>query len=47
MMDYTKPEVVVLGEAVSVIENRIGKATEVILETPTGRRMAPAYDLDE
>ena len=47
MIDYKKPEVMLLGEAVHVIENRAGKATPVLLETPTWRRMSPAYDLDE
>jgi hypothetical protein len=47
MMNYTKPEVVVLGEAIHVIENRISKVPQGILETPTQRHLAPAYDLDE
>jgi len=47
MMNYTKPAVMVLGEAARVIENRISKAPQRILETPTRRNLAPAYDLDE
>jgi hypothetical protein len=47
MINYTKPEVVFLGEADCVIENRTSKAPRVILETPTRRNLAPAYDLDE
>ncbi len=47
MMKYRKPEVVALGEAACIIENRISKAPQSILETPTRRNLAPAYDLDE
>jgi hypothetical protein len=46
-MNYTKPEVAVLGEAVCVIESR----TQKILGTPTdgvpSKKFNPAYDLDE
>jgi hypothetical protein len=45
--EYTKPEVVVLGEAVHFIENRISKTPLGILETLTRRNLAPAYDLDD
>jgi len=47
MMNYTKPEVVVIGEAACVIDNRISKMPRGILETPTCRNLAPAYDIDE
>ena len=47
MTEYTKPEVVVLGEAVHFIENRISKTPLGILETLTRRNLAPAYDLDD
>jgi hypothetical protein len=47
MIDYAKPEVVALGDAVRVFENRICKAPQGVLETPTRRNLAPAYDLDE
>jgi hypothetical protein len=47
MTGYTKPEVVVLGEVVHFIENRISKTPLGILETPTRRNLAPAYDLDD
>jgi hypothetical protein len=47
-MNYTKPEVAVLGEAVRVIESHV-KGT---IGTPDGgqfpkNRLSPAYDLDE
>jgi hypothetical protein len=45
-MNYTKPEVAVLGKAVSVIEHINVKGT---LQPPDGTRqlVSPAYDLDE
>ena len=45
-MNYTKPEVAVLGEAVRVIENRISKYPKQVLES-FKTLQAPAYDLDE
>ncbi len=47
MMKYTNPEVVVLGEAARIIENRISKAPQGILETPIRQNLTPAYDLDK
>ncbi|MGA9304260.1 MAG: hypothetical protein WBW31_02535 [Candidatus Sulfotelmatobacter sp.] len=47
MIDYSRPEVAFLGEADRIIENRTSKVHRVILETPTLRNLAPAYDLDE
>jgi len=47
-MNYSKPEIVVLGEAVRVIENRIRKGCPTLIETVTSRKdLCPAYDLDE
>lgn len=44
-MNYTKPEVAVLGEAISVIEHVIGKSNTT---TDFGlSKVTPAYDLDE
>jgi hypothetical protein len=48
-MNYTKPEVAVLGQAVRVIEGVIGKT---YMGVPDGgllqpRFTQPAYDLDE
>jgi hypothetical protein len=48
-MNYTKPEVAELGQAVCVIEGVIGKTTS---GTPDGalrqpKFNQPAYDLDE
>lgn len=45
-MNYNKPEVAVLGEAVRVIEQRTGKLPQQIVETLTTKQNA-AYDLDE
>lgn len=45
-MNYNKPEVVVLGEAVRVIEQRTAKTPHQIVETLTTKQNA-AYDLDE
>ncbi len=42
-MNYTKPEVALLGEAVSVIENTHQKPGI----SSDGRAVNPAYDLDE
>lgn len=45
-MNYTKPEVAVLGQAVRVIENVIPhKPVGPIVDGPFG--LNPAYDLDE
>jgi|HubBroStandDraft_1064217.scaffolds.fasta_scaffold95380_3 hypothetical protein len=46
-MNYTKPEVVVLGKAARVIENRFSKNSHALLETLNRRNLAPAYDLDD
>lgn len=45
-MNYTKPEVAVLGKAVRVIEQQTGKGNVTFYD---GRPLAgnPAYDLDE
>jgi hypothetical protein len=45
-MNYTKPEVAVLGEAVRVIEHQTGKGTITVFD---GKPMSgnAAYDLDE
>jgi hypothetical protein len=46
-MNYTKPEVAVLGEAVGVIES-FQKPGTVNIEPSTGKRvLSAAYDLDE
>jgi hypothetical protein len=46
-MNYAKPEVVLLGEALHVIEQLI-KGQGAITETMNPRfKMTPAYDLDE
>ncbi len=46
-MNYTKPEVAVLGEAVRVIETRIPhKPTGSVLDNGV-KNFNPAYDLDE
>ena len=46
-MNYTKPEVAVLGEAVNVIEQNLQNKT--IHVVPDGFKLlaSPAYDLDE
>jgi hypothetical protein len=43
-MNYTKPEVAVLGNAVNVIEN-LAKPDTNVLDSLIGQH--PAYDLDE
>jgi hypothetical protein len=43
-MNYTKPEVAVLGDAVRVIENHT-KVSPASLDGP--KTIQPAYDLDE
>jgi hypothetical protein len=45
-MNYTKPEVAVLGNAVQVIEQRTAKIPQEVLEPPHALQNA-AYDLDE
>jgi hypothetical protein len=46
MMNYTKPEVAILGEAARVIQQFI--KGNILIEPATGkRRLNPAYDLDE
>jgi len=45
-MNYTKPEVAILGEAVRVIEN-FHKGGTLQIEVSTGKRVLDAaYDLD-
>ncbi len=46
-MNYTKPEVAVLGEAIRVIENRVSKPSTAIIEAIGVPKMNPAYDFDE
>ncbi len=48
-MNYTKPQVAVLGEAVRVIEQRPlqGKQIQSSTDSPTFKVVNPAYDLDE
>jgi len=44
-MNYTKPQVAVLGEAVRVIEQTGAKPYTNSADSPMGQH--PAYDLDE
>jgi hypothetical protein len=46
-MNYTKPEVAVLGDATVVIEQTISKANPVVPDGTGGKHLNPAYDLDE
>ena len=46
-MNYTKPEVAVLGQAVRVIEQRNGKGHTYVGDGQTIKVLTPAYDLDE
>jgi|HubBroStandDraft_4_1064222.scaffolds.fasta_scaffold504180_1 hypothetical protein len=46
-MNYTKPEVSTLGNAVTVIEQISGKPTTPPVDGPATHRTGPAYDLDE
>jgi hypothetical protein len=46
-MNYTQPEVAVLGQAVHVIENLARKPIASVTDSLTGRHTNPAYDLDE
>ena len=47
-MNYTKPEVAVLGQAVRVIEQLFqGKTVPSIDRWPDADKLNPAYDLDE
>ena len=47
-MNYTKPEVNVLGQAVEVIESTISKLNPRVPDGQVGKKAAtPAYDLDE
>lgn len=45
-MNYTKPEVAVLGEAVSLIEST-GSKPSLIAGDSGFTKVNPAYDLDE
>ena len=46
-MNYTKPEVAVLGQAVRVIENHITKVPVGTFDAlQPSKRLAPAYELD-
>jgi hypothetical protein len=47
MMNYTKPEVAVLGEAVRIISQRTLKSNTAIIEAIGVPRLNPSYDLDE
>jgi hypothetical protein len=48
MTNYTKPEVSVLGQALTVIEQHTAKVYPVLSDPLFGvRRLNPAYDLDE
>lgn len=46
-MNYTKPEVAVLGEAAVVIANSTMKGGPYAEALGLMQRIAPAYDLDE
>jgi hypothetical protein len=49
-MNYTKPEVAVLGQAVRVIEARTAKKSNVNYDGPpfiSPKTLNAAYDLDE
>jgi hypothetical protein len=46
-MNYTKPEVAVLGQAAVVIESTISKANPVVPDGTRTMALTPAYDLDE
>lgn len=47
-MNYSKPEVNILGEAKSVIENYGSKKDLAVIDgTPPKSLFNPAYDLDE
>jgi len=47
-MNYTKPEVAILGEAVRVIESHVKDILGVPdFQAPPKNRTNPAYDLDE
>lgn len=45
-MNYTKPEVAVLGKAVRVIEQRTAKPPQTVIDG-NQPKLNPAYDLDE
>lgn len=47
IMNYTKPEVTVLGEAVRVIEGTHTKHNGTIIDGPSVYWLIPTYDLDE
>jgi hypothetical protein len=46
-MNYTKPEVAVLGQAVSVIEDSTNKTRHLYFDGTPVKAILPAYDLDE
>jgi len=46
-MNYTKPEVAVLGEATVVIESSINKLPQGVTDFRGLKAVTPAYDLDE
>ena len=46
-MKYTKPEVAVLGQAVSVIESQLTLKNKSSVDGAIPPRANPAYDLDE
>ena len=47
-MIYTKPEIVVLGDAIRVIHDSVSnKNIQLVLENARVKRQTAAYDLDE
>jgi hypothetical protein len=46
-MNYTKPEIATLGEAVRVIEQRTAKTPQQVFEAINKPMLNAAYDLDE
>jgi len=46
-MNYTKPEVAVLGKAVRVIEHKTGKGVLTVYDGGLKNTGNAAYDLDE
>ena len=46
-MNYTKPEVTALGQAVTVIESHLSQKTQSSVDGAIPPKANPAYDLDE
>ena len=46
-MNYAKPEVVVLGDAIQLIENSTLKGGHFLENPRMQKGITPAYDLDE